>query len=82
MNSIVKSVKHIHIQQIAYTPLIFQAIITYEPHPCAFDESDELEAQKNVVNKLINDKWFTKPLSREEDKEQRQELELHEEKYF
>jgi hypothetical protein len=70
MNNIVKSVKHIHIQQIAYTPQIFQAIITYEPfhHPPKgqgftgeHDESDELERQKNLVNKLIDNKWFTKP---------------------
>ena len=61
MNNIVKSVRHIHIQQIAYTPSLFQAIITYEPHPYAWDESDELENQKNLVNKLVEDKWFTKP---------------------
>ena len=62
MNNIVKSVRHIHIQQIAYTPSLFQAIITYEPHPYQYDESDELEDQKKLVNKLIDDKWFTKPI--------------------
>jgi len=61
MNNIVKSVRHIHVQQIAYTPSLFQAIITYEPHPYEFDESDELEAQKSIINKIIDDKWFAKP---------------------
>ena len=59
MNNIVKSVRHIHIQKIAFTPNLFQAIITYEPHPYEGDETDELERQKGLVNKLINDKWFT-----------------------
>ena len=60
MNNIVKSVRHIHIQQIAYTPSLFQAIITYQPHPFEHDESDELERQKGLVNKLVEDKWFAK----------------------
>jgi hypothetical protein len=61
MNNVVRSVRHIHVQQIAYTPSLFQAIITYEPHPYEFDESDELERQKGLVNKLVEDKWFVKP---------------------
>ena len=64
MNNIVKCVRHIHVQQIGYTPSLFQAIITYESHPYEHDESDELEAQKHIINKIINDKWFTKPRDR------------------
>ena len=60
MNNIVKAVRHVHIQQISYTPSIFQAIITYEPHPYKHDERDELKAQKHIINKLVEDKWFTK----------------------
>jgi hypothetical protein len=60
MNNIVKSVRHIHVQQIAYTPSLFQAIITYQPHPYKHDESTELEYQKNFINKLVEDKWFAK----------------------
>ena len=42
-----KSIRHIQIKQIAYTPKLFEACITYEPHPTEYDESDDLEYQKN-----------------------------------
>lgn len=63
MNQIVKSVRHIQIKQVSYTPQLFQAIITYQPHqhPYEYDESDDIEYQKKLINKLIDDKWFVKP---------------------
>ena len=62
MNQLVNNIKHIQVKQISYAPRLFQAIITYQPyhHPYEFDESDDLEYQKKVVNKLVEDKWFTK----------------------
>ena len=60
MNQLVKSVKHIQIKQISYCPKLFQAIVTYQPHPTEYDESDDLEYQKNIINKLIDDRWFVK----------------------
>ena len=62
MNQLVKSVKHIHVQQISVTPQIIQAIITYEPYPC---DNTNIESQKSIINKLIEDKWFTKATSPE-----------------
>ena len=60
MNQLIKSVRHIQIKQISYTPQLFQAIINYEPYDIEYDESDDLEYQKNLINKLIDDKWFVK----------------------
>ena len=61
MIKVVKSLRHIHVQQIFKSkPSLFQAIITYEPHPYKHAESGELEHQKVFVNKLIEDKWFVK----------------------
>lgn len=58
MTSVVKAVRHIQLKQISYCPKLFEAIITYEPHPTEYDESDDLEYQKNLINKLISDNWF------------------------
>jgi len=58
MNSLVKTVRHIQLKRIAFTPKLYQAIITYEVHPTEYDESDDIEAQKNLINKLINENWF------------------------
>tara|TARA_R110000824_G_scaffold297595_1_gene485831 strand:- start:157 stop:375 length:219 start_codon:yes stop_codon:yes gene_type:complete len=60
MNGLVKTIRHIQIKKIAYTPQLYTAIITYEAHPTEFDESDDIEAQKNLMNKLINDNWFVR----------------------
>jgi hypothetical protein len=60
MNHLVKSIKHIQINKIASTPQLFNAIITYEIHPTEHDESDEIEAQKHLIHKLIKDNWFDK----------------------
>ena len=58
MNGLVKSVRHIQIKKIAYTPQLYTAIITYETHPTQYDESDDIESQTDLINKLINDNWF------------------------
>jgi len=61
MNNLVKSIRHVQINKISYSPELFQAVIGYEPHPTQYDESDQLEDQKNLVNKLLNDNWFVIP---------------------
>tara|TARA_R110000824_G_scaffold18039_3_gene72241 strand:- start:1054 stop:1323 length:270 start_codon:yes stop_codon:yes gene_type:complete len=58
MNGLVKSVRHIQIKQIAYSPKIFQAIIDYETHPTNYDESDDIEYQKQLMNDLLKTNWF------------------------
>ena len=54
----IRNIRHIQIKKIAYTPNLFKAIITYEAHPTEYDESDDIEYQKGLMNKLINDNWF------------------------
>jgi len=58
MNGLVKTVKHIQVKQISYCPKIFEALITYEPHPTEYDESDDLEYQKKLMNNLVRYNWF------------------------
>ena len=58
MNGLVKSVRHIQMKQISYCPKIFQAIIEYQPHPTLYDESDDLEYQKQLINDLVKHNWF------------------------
>jgi len=58
MNGLVKSVRHIQVKQISVTPRLFQAIIDYEPHPTLYDESDDLEYQKQLMNDLCKYNWF------------------------
>ena len=61
MSGLVKSVRHIQVKKIAYCPNLFKAIITYEPHSTEWDESDDLEYQKKLVNDLVEKKWFCRP---------------------
>tara|TARA_R110000824_G_scaffold6531_2_gene30166 strand:+ start:1899 stop:2093 length:195 start_codon:yes stop_codon:yes gene_type:complete len=58
MNGVIKAVRHIQVKNIAYHPHLFKAIITYETHPTQYDESDDLEYQKQYINKLVGQKWF------------------------
>ena len=58
MNGLVKSVRHIQVKKISCNPKIFQALINYEPHPTEFDESDELEYQKQLINDVVCHNWF------------------------
>tara|TARA_R110000824_G_scaffold235334_1_gene424118 strand:- start:81 stop:305 length:225 start_codon:yes stop_codon:yes gene_type:complete len=58
MNGLVKSVRHIQVKKISYCPKIFQAIIDYEPHPTKYDESDDIEYQKDLMNDLVRHNWF------------------------
>ena len=62
MNGLVKAVRHIQIKKIAFKPELYTVLITYETHPrsTAFNESDDIEHQKILINKLINDNWFIK----------------------
>ena len=58
MNGLVKSIRHIQVKQISYHPQLFQAIIEYQPHPTLYDESDDLEYQKQLMNDLVKHNWF------------------------
>ena len=58
MNGLVKTIRHIQVKQISYAPQLFQAIIEYEPHPTEYDESDDLEYQKQLMNDLVKQNWF------------------------
>tara|TARA_R110000824_G_scaffold5015_4_gene23465 strand:+ start:797 stop:1015 length:219 start_codon:yes stop_codon:yes gene_type:complete len=56
----IKVIRHIQLNKISYTPTLFKAVITYEPYSNEFDESDEIEhnKQKKLLNKLIKEEWF------------------------
>ena len=63
MNGLVKSIRHIQLKKISVLPELYTALITYETHPnsCEYDEyneSDDIENQKNLINKLIQNNWF------------------------
>jgi hypothetical protein len=62
----IKVVRHIQLNKIAYSPNLFKAIITYETYSNEYDESDDLEYQKELMNKLLKDKWFVTPTKIEE----------------
>ena len=64
----VKVVRHIQLNKIAYSPNLFKAIITYETYSNEYDESDDLEYQKELMNKLLKDKWFATPTKIEDKK--------------
>tara|TARA_R110000824_G_scaffold157869_3_gene331402 strand:- start:2976 stop:3164 length:189 start_codon:yes stop_codon:yes gene_type:complete len=53
MIGVIKSVRRVQVKQIAYCPNIFKAVITYEMHPTEYDESDDIEAQKELM-----EYWF------------------------
>ena len=56
----IKIIRHIQLNKISYSPILYKASIVYEPYTNKFDESDEIEynKQKKLINKLIKDKWF------------------------
>ena len=64
----IKVVRHIQLNKIAYSPNLFKAIITYETYSNEYDESDDLEYQKELMNKLLKDKWFVTPTKIEDKK--------------
>jgi hypothetical protein len=57
----IKVVRHIQLNKIAYSPNLFKAIITYGTYSNEYDGSDDLEYQKELMNKLLKDKWFVTP---------------------
>tara|TARA_R100001244_G_scaffold77400_2_gene61289 strand:+ start:928 stop:1143 length:216 start_codon:yes stop_codon:yes gene_type:complete len=56
----IKVIRHIQLNKISYTPTLFKAVLIYEPYSNKYDESDEIEYNKNKVllNKLVKDNWF------------------------
>jgi len=61
MNRFTKSIKNIQIKKISYYPKLFKFTIIYEPHPTMMNHIDDLEYQKNLMNKLIKNEWFCAP---------------------
>ena len=57
----IKLVRHIQLNKIAHSSNLFKATITYETYSNEYDESDDLEYQKELMNKLLKDKWFVTP---------------------
>tara|TARA_B110001454_G_C12682389_1_gene418654 strand:+ start:1020 stop:1214 length:195 start_codon:yes stop_codon:yes gene_type:complete len=53
MNKVIKSVRHIQLKKIAYTPNLYKAVVYYESHSTEYDESDDLEYQKNIMEKMF-----------------------------
>jgi hypothetical protein len=49
----IKVVRHIRLNKIAYSPNLFKTVITYETYSNGYDESDDLEYQKELMNKLL-----------------------------
>ena len=64
----IKLVRHIQLNKIAHSSNLFKAIITYETYSNGYDESDDLEYQKELMNKLLKDKWFVTPTKIEDKK--------------
>ena len=66
MIGVIRAIRHIQIKQVLYCPKIYEAIITYEPYnkdySTEYDESDDIEYQKELMNKLIGKNWFYKNL--------------------
>ena len=56
----IKVIHHIQINKISYTPTLYKACIIYQPYNNKYDESDEIEynKQKRLLNKLLKDNWF------------------------
>ena len=50
--NMIKSVRHIQLNKISYTPNLFKAVIIFEPYNNKYDESDEIEHNKQT--KLLN----------------------------
>ena len=56
MIGIIKAIRHIQVKRVAHNPNLYKAIITYEMHhPTEYDESDDIESQKNLMSL-----WFAK----------------------
>ena len=56
----IKLVRHIQLNKISYAPSLFRAVITYEPYSNKFDESDEIEynKQKSLMNNMVKESYF------------------------
>ena len=45
----VRNIRHIQVKKVAYCPNLFKAIITYEAHSPEYDESDDIETAKLII---------------------------------
>ena len=60
MNRLAKSVRHIQIKQIAYSPKLFEATITYEPHPTKYDENGYSKNPQKLIEMIKKHFFLTK----------------------
>ena len=49
----IRNIRHIQIKKIAYSPRLFQAILTYEEPNNQHDESDDIEYTKYLEKERI-----------------------------
>ena len=56
----IRNIKHIQIKRVAYSPKLYQAVLTYT-HPGEYDESDEIELQKTRDEHRKMEKSFREP---------------------
>ena len=51
-STLIRNIRHIQIKQVAYHPNLFKAVITFEKTNIDYDESDDIEYLKNVVEDI------------------------------
>ena len=58
----IRNIRHIQIEKIAYHPNLFKAILTFERPNIIYDESDDIDyiKSKDVEDKLTNKKEVVK----------------------
>tara|TARA_R100001594_G_scaffold106417_1_gene140880 strand:+ start:278 stop:481 length:204 start_codon:yes stop_codon:yes gene_type:complete len=65
MKNLIRNIRHIQIKKVAYHPNLFKAVITFEETNRDYDESDDIEYLKNVLQDIQLkelDKEVVKPL--------------------
>tara|TARA_R100001086_G_scaffold249653_1_gene190197 strand:+ start:2240 stop:2452 length:213 start_codon:yes stop_codon:yes gene_type:complete len=51
-STLIRNIRHIQIKQVAYHPNLFKAVITFENSNIDYDESDDIEYLKNVLEDI------------------------------
>tara|TARA_Y100000401_G_scaffold116941_2_gene124066 strand:+ start:1265 stop:1477 length:213 start_codon:yes stop_codon:yes gene_type:complete len=51
-STLIRNIRHIQIKQVAYHPNLFKAVITFEKTNIDYDESDDIEYLKNVLEDI------------------------------
>ena len=51
-STLIRNIRHIQIKQVAYHPNLFKAVITFENSNIDYDESDDIEYLKKVLEDI------------------------------